>query len=305
MRALHLHPPSTLTLSTTTSIPSPSPTQYLIRVHATSITANELTWAETLRRPSPIPGHDVCGTIVSTPNGISPRFHNGDEVFALTSFSRDGAAAEYVVAEDQELAPKPRNLTSSASAAVPLSVLTAWQALFVHAGLDQMEGEDVSVLVLGAAGGVGVMAVQLARRHCVRRLVGTCSGRNREFVNGLGADEVVDYTKGERVEGKFDIVLDCVGGSAQDECWGNVADGGILVSVATPLPEERKREWPKVRSVFFVVEPHGEQLGILRGLFEKEMLRAFVDQMFPLDEGQAAFDLLAKGHTRGKIILNL
>lgn len=307
MRALHLTPPSLLTISTSTTIPTPSTSQYLIRVHHTAITANELIWPETLLRQLAIPGHDLCGTIVSTPSSppsSSAKFKEGDEVFALTSFSRDGAAAEYVVAEADELAPKPEALTRKEAAAVPLSVLTAWQALFVHGGLANSKGSEVSVLVLGAAGGVGVMAVQLAQWHGVRRLVGTCSGRNADFVKTLGANEVVDYLK-EEVEGLFDVVLDCVGGQAQDGCWKNVKDGGMLVSVAAPLPEEKISEFPKVRSVFFIVEPHGGQLGMLGDLFEKGELKVFVDAEFKLEEGAQAFEMLAKGHTHGKIVLSL
>ena len=184
---------------------------------------------------------------------------------------------------------------------MPLSVLTAWQALFVHGGLTR--SADVSVLVLGAAGGVGVMAIQLARWHGVRRLVGTCSSRNVEFVKGLGAHEVVDYSHDE-VEGQFDVVLDCVGGRAQDECWKNVKEGGMLVSVATPLPEKNSK-YPQVQTVYFVVEPDGRQLGMLSELFESGKMRAFVDADFALEDGASAFELLAKGHTRGKIVITL
>ena len=103
MRALRLQKPSTLLIDASTPIPTPSPTQYLLRVHATAITANELTWPETLGQESSIPGHDVCGTVVSAAAAVAeisfPRFNIGDEINALTSFSRDGAAAEYVLAD--------------------------------------------------------------------------------------------------------------------------------------------------------------------------------------------------------------
>lgn len=306
MRSLRFRKPNTLHIDLSTPIPTPSPTQYLLRVHATAITANELTWPETLQQQASIPGHDVCGTIVSTAAAAetSAHFNIGDEVIALTSFSREGAAAEYVLAEATELAPKPKNLLSREAAAVPLSVLTAWQALFVHGGLTHGSSSGVDVLILGAAGGVGVMAVQVARWIGARRIVGTCSARNGEFVKSLGAHDVIDYTKAE-VEGRFDVVLDCVGGKAQEGCWGNVRDGGVLVSVAAELPEGKKKEYPGVRSVFFIVEPNGEQLDMLGGLFEKGELKAFVDSEFGLEDGAAAFDLLSKGHARGKIVLTL
>ena len=309
MRALHFQPSSTLTLSTTTLIPTPSPTQYLIRVRAAAITADELTWTETLARPKPIPAHDVCGTVVQTPSlfssgtapsGIAPTFNVGDEVVALISFSRDGAAAEYVVAEVDELARKPQRLTDVEAAAVPLSFLTAWQALFLHAIVEP----GFPILILGAAGGVGVMAVQLARWLGMSRIVGTCSAKNAGFVRGLGASEVVDYSC-EKVEGNFDVVLDCVGGKARDEYWQNVKMGGAFVSVAAPIQEDMRMRYPTVRSIFFVVEPNGLQLEKAVQLIDKDELRPVVDRVFALGDGPEAFALLGKRHTRGKIVLEV
>lgn len=312
MRALHLQqPPSTtITLHTDTPTPAPSPTQYLIRVHAAAITADELTWTETLARPSPIPAHDVCGTVVSTPSSSSPSslttttptFNIGDEVIALTSFSRDGAAAEYVVADADELARKPQTLTDVEAAAVPLSFLTAWQALFTHARVHAAQ----SVLILGAAGGVGTVAVQLAR-WCsdTGTVAGTCSAKNAEFVRSLGAHVVVDYESG-KVEGTFDVVLDCVGGKAREECWRNVKMGGTLVSVAAPFSSEEKTQSDGVvKCIFFIVKPSGAELAKAADLIEKGVLRPVVDRVFPLDDGADAFDVLGKRHSRGKIILKL
>ena len=304
MRALHFQPTSTLTLSTTTLIPKPSPTQYLIRVRAAAITADELTWTETLARPKPIPAHDVCGTVVETPSLFSaiviPNFKIGDEVTALVSFSRDGAAAEYVVAEVDEVARKPQKLTDVEAAAVPLSFLTAWQALFTHAHAEP----EQSILILGAAGGVGVMAVQLARWKGMSRITGTCSAKNADFVRELGASEVVDYSS-EKVEGSFDVVLDCVGGKARDECWRNVKMGGALVSVAAPIQEDMRTRYPGVRSEFFVVEPNGGQLEKAVELIDKGELRPVVDRVFPLEDGAKAFAVLGERHTRGKIVLEV
>ena len=304
MRALHFQPPSALTLSTTTVIPTPSPTQYLIRVRAAAITADELTWTETLARPNPIPAHDVCGTVVQTPSlfssGMAPTFKIGDEVVALVSFSRDGAAAEYVIAELHELARKPQRLTDVEAAAVPLSFLTAWQALFLHAIVEP----GYPILILGVAGGVGVMAVQLARWLGMSRIVGTCSAKNADFVRGLGASEVVDYSC-EKVEGTFDVVLDCVGGKARDEYWQNVKRGGAFVSVAAPIQEDMRMQYPTVKSYFFVVEPNGSQLEKAVQLIDKGELRPVVDRVFALDDGPEAFAVLGKRHTRGKIVLEI
>ena len=299
MRALCLHPSATLSVSSEVSTPSPSATQYLIRVHATALTAKELTLSETIQRSLPIPGHDVSGTIVSLPAEGSSDFQVGDEVFALTSFSRDGAAAEYVVADPHELARKPRILNHDEAAAVPLSALTAWQALFVHAALEAGQ----SILVLGAAGGVGTMAVQVANWKGAR-VVGTCSDAKAEFVKSLGAHEIIDYTK-QKVEGEFDVVLDCVGGETQEEGWACVKDGGTLVSIAEPLKDASKTQYPSARSLFFVVEPNGVQLGKISELVEEKKVKPVVEQIFPLEDGEAAFELLAKGRTRGKIVLHI
>ncbi|MCJ1263506.1 hypothetical protein MMC22_003376 [Lobaria immixta] len=286
---MHALPPS----------PSPSSSQYLIRVHATALTANELTWRETITRPLPIPGHDVSGTIVSVPAEGPANFNANDEVFALTSFSRDGAAAEYVLAEEHELARKPGAISHEEAVAVPLSALTAWQALFTHAALEAGQ----LVLVLGAAGGVGTMAVQLARWNGAR-VVGTCSEGKVGFVKSLGAHEVIDYQK-SRVDGKFEVVLDCVGGETQEGGWEHVKEGGILMSVAEPLKDESKKQFPGIRSLFFVVEPNGTQLERIAKAIDEGKVKPVVDRVFPLEKGEAAFELLAHGRTRGKIVLHV
>ena len=185
------------------------------------------------------------------------------------------------------------------AATIPLSALTAWQALFVHA--DMRSGQ--SVLVLGASGGVGVMAVQLAKARGLK-VVGTCGKRNVEYVRSLGADVVFDYGEGE-VEGLFDMVLDCVGGKTQDGGWDRVNDGGMLVSVAEPVKEERQREKAGVRGVFFVVKPDGEMLGKIAALVRDGKVMGIVDSVFRLEEGQKAFEKLAEGHARGKIVLKV
>lgn len=303
MRALRLIDPASSTVSFTESAAPPTPSQsaqYLIRVHATAITANELVWNETLSNTYPIPGHDVSGTIVSVPVAeVSSDFKIGDEVFALIAFSRDGAAAEFVVVEAHELARKPAHLGHEEAAAIPLSALTAWQALFTHATLE----EGQSILVLGAAGGVGTIAVQLAYWKGAK-VVGTCSASKSEYVKDLGAHEVIDY-KTRKVEEKFDVVLDCVGGETQQEGWGNVKDGGILVSIAEAVQEEKKEHFPRIRSQFFIVEPDGQQLGKIGELIEKGSIKPVVDKIFDLEDGKAAFELLAMGRARGKIVLRV
>src|SRR5215831_18085649 len=166
----------------------------LIRVHATGITPAELTYAETYRncdgsdRLPAIPGHEVSGVVESVAHGVTD-VSIGDEVFALTSFCRDGAAAEYVAVHAADLAPKPKTLNLVQAAAVPLSALTVWQAFFDHARL--APGHQ-RVLIHGGAGGVGAFAVQTARWHGAY-VIGTASAENRDFLLDLGANEVIDY----------------------------------------------------------------------------------------------------------------
>ncbi|KAL8827960.1 MAG: hypothetical protein Q9191_002866 [Dirinaria sp. TL-2023a] len=298
MLALQLQSAATLTIDSSVETPQLSPTQYLIRVHACAITANELTWPETVARSLPIPGHDVCGTVISPPSDGSLKFNLGDEVYGLTSFSRDGGAAQYAVAEPEELAPKPRNLTSIECATIPLSLLTAWQALIVHAKIK----DGGSVLILGGSGGVGVMAVQLARAKGMQ-VTTTCGERSIAFVKELGAHSVIDYViDGGDVKGEFDVVLDCVGVRARSKAWRNVKSGGTLVSVAMPIEEG---EGGEANGLFFIVEPNGGQLEGLRDLIEGGKLRPVVDSVYPLQDGEKAFEELAKGHARGKIVLEI
>ena len=136
------------------------------------------------------------------------------------------------------------------------------------------------------------------------RITGTCSARNSEFVRSLGANGVVDYSC-EKVEGVFDVVLDCVGGKARDECWRNIKVGGVVVSIAAPFPDDVKTRFSDVRSVFFIVEPNGAQLAKAGDLIEQGGLRLVVDRVFPLEEGAEAFAVLGKRHTRGKIVLKV
>lgn len=296
MRALRLHPDKTLTVDSIPT-PTPSPTQHLLRVHTTALTTSENLWTETLARPLPIPGHDVCGTILSAPSSHPSPFKPGDCVYGLLSFSRDGAAAEYTLAEPEELALAPESLDYGQAAAMPLSALTTRQALFVHAPSEGRKAD--SVLVLGASGGVGVMAVQIAQAKGMR-VAATCGVGNMEFVKGLGAHEVFDY-RGD-VEGKFDLVLDCVGVEARRKVWRNVKEGGVLVSVAAPIGEG---EGGGRKGKFFVVEPSGGQLRELGELVEGGGLKPVVFKRFGLEDGVRAFEELGRGHMVGKIVIEV
>src|SRR5262249_14898005 len=233
--------------------PQPGPGDALVRVYACAITPTELSWSETYttcdgadRLPS-IPGHELSGVVETvTPDVADTR--TGEAVYALTDFCRDGAAADYISVRARDLAPKPRNLSHTQAAAVPLSALTAWQGLFDHAGLARGQ----RVLIHGAAGGVGTYAVQLAPRPCAY-VIGPSRADNASFLRSLGVREVIDYTA-VRFEDKvrdLDVVLDTVGGDTLERSWGVLRRGGVLVTIVASPPADKAARHG-VRAVFFI-----------------------------------------------------
>jgi NADPH:quinone reductase-like Zn-dependent oxidoreductase len=266
--------------------PRPGPGEALVRVHAAAITRDELDWPA--ERLPAIPSYELSGVVVAG-DGVSP----GDEVYALADFERDGAAAEYAVVPSDLLAPKPQSLSDVESAAIPLAGLSAWQGLFDHGRL--VAGERV--LIHGAAGGVGSVAVQLARSRGAH-VIGTASTGGIETARALGAHEVVDSatTRFEEAVDPVDLVFDTAGGELLRRSPSILRTGGRLVSVA---------EEPSGEGIYFVVEPHREQLVELAGLADRGALRPLIDSVFPLSEAPAAFARSMEPGKRGKVILRV
>jgi NADPH:quinone reductase-like Zn-dependent oxidoreductase len=289
-----------------TAVPLPAMGDVLVRVHAASFTPTEVDWPSTWvdrsgqdRRPV-IPGHEVSGVVATLGFGTSG-LAVGEEVYGVTDWYRDGAAAEYVAVEARNLAPKPATVSHAQAAAAPLAGLTAWQALFVHGDL----GSGQRVLVLGAAGGVGTFAVQLAR-WAGGHVIGT--GRNgvRDLVLELGAEEFVD-AETRRLEEQVqpvDLVLDLVGGELLQRSWPTVKAGGRLVSVVEP-PNPQQAERAGVQARYFIVEPDRAQLGKLAGLIDAGRLRPVVGRVFDLGDGAEAFDAKQGGGLPGKVVLQV
>ena len=286
--------------------PHPGEGEVLVRVYATSVMWQEPTWSETWKTPAgvdrhlPIPCHDLSGVVAEVGTGATS-VAVGEAVYALTEFWRDGAAAEYTISRATDLAPKPRSLDYVQAAGIPLVGLTAWQALFDHAGLSAGQ----SILIHGAAGGVGSMAVQLAR-WAGAHVIGTASARNRDSLLELGANEVIDYTstRFENVLHDVDIVLDTIGGDTMKRSWGVLKKGGLLVSIFSP-PSQEQAKAHGVRAVFFIVEPDREELIQLGNLIDAGQLRSVIETVYPLSEARQAFEGALSGHTRGKIILQV
>ena len=277
--------------------PTPQPGEALVRVHATAITRTELTWDETYQHPDgrsrlpTIPGHEMSGVVESVPPGVRD-LGPGDPVYGLVDFPHDGAAAEFVAMPVSDLALKPRTLDHIHSAAVTLSGLTAWQALFTHGHLEA--GQEV--LIHGGAGGVGIFAVQLAHWKGAH-VIATSSAANLDFLRSLGADETIDYTKTrfEDVLHDIDVVLDAVGGDTVARSWSVLRKGGAMISVAAPSPG----------AVFFIVKPNRDQLEEMAQLIDAGKMKVIVDRVFQLAQARQAFEESLKGHNRGKVVLQV
>jgi NADPH:quinone reductase-like Zn-dependent oxidoreductase len=240
-------------------------------------------------------GSDISGVVESS---RSERFAAGEEVFGLAS---SGGYAELAVAPEQMLAPKPAGLSHEQAAALPVAGMTAWQALFDVGGL----AAGHSVLIAGAAGGVGHLAVQFARVAGLHA-IGTASARNREFVLGLGAARFIDYASAELAEiaGELDVAFDTVGGQTTETLLPCLRRGGILVTIAGAPPEQQAAELG-VRARRLVMSPNADQLARIAELVAADEVKVEIAKVLPLAEVREAHALSESGHTRGKIILTL
>ncbi|RFM26281.1 NADP-dependent oxidoreductase [Deminuibacter soli] len=282
------------------------PGDALVRVLASGTTRNELDWEPTYtdqkgnsRLPS-IPGHELCGVVEKLSPGVNG-VAVGDEVYALTSFFRNGTAAEYIAVEAGVLAPKPKTLDAVEAASVPLSALTAWQALFDHGNL----AAGQKVLIHGAAGGVGLFAVQLARWKGAH-VIATASSSSTTLVKSLGAHEVIDY-KTQRFEALVkdaDLVLDTIGGGTRQQSWKVLKRGGILVSVAGE-PIEQPDALPGVKGVFFIVTAQRLQLIEIGKLIDQGIVKPVIATVVPIEQARQAFELGYQPGKQGKIVLHV
>jgi NADPH:quinone reductase-like Zn-dependent oxidoreductase len=282
------------------SRPEPRIGDVLIQVEAGSFTPTELQWPSTWvdrsgrdRRPV-IPGHEVSGTVVALGYGTT-RLGVGDEVFGLTDWYRDGSLAEFAAVEARNLAIKPGSVSHVDAAAFPMAALTAWQALFVHAHLKAGQ----TVVIHGAGGGVGTMAVQLAV-SAGARVIGTGKPNARDLVLQLGAEQYLDLAHDALSEVKgVDVVFDLVGGDVLHRSWPTLRPGGSLVSIVEAPNAERA----DVNTLFFVVEPNREQLTELARRIDTESLRPVVGSVGALSDGPRLWAEKIAGVVPGKVVL--
>lgn len=296
MQAVRAHgsDPASLTYET---LPRPAPGrgEALIAVHATAVTAGELSWSDTW---PVIPAHDVSGIVAELGDNVAD-LHIGDEVYGLIGFDRSGAAAEYVTVPAAHLTAKPGSADHIEAAAVPLGGLTAWQALIDHANVEKGQ----HVLVHGGAGGVGTYAVQLAA-HFGARVSATASAADADFVTGLGANAVIDYNdRFEDSVADVDVVIDTAGGDALARSLRVLRPGAILIGIAEPPPADIAARG--VRTLYFVVEPNGKQLVELARLVDVGVVRPIVGRVFALADTAAAFATQRDSHIRGKVVIQV
>jgi NADPH:quinone reductase-like Zn-dependent oxidoreductase len=272
----------------------------IVRVHAAGFTPGELDWPSTWadragrdRTPS-VPGHELSGVVAELSYGTTG-LTVGQRVFGLSDWTRDGTLAEYVAVEARNLAPLPADIDHTVGAALPISGLTAWQALFDHGRLEPGQ----TVLIHGAAGGVGSIAVQLAH-EAGARVIGTGRADDRDTVLGLGAESFVDL-QASRFEdvGEADVILDVIGGEILERSAVVVRSGGTLVTIVGP-PKVRPRDG---RAIFFVIEPDRARLADLAQRVRAGRLKVLVGSVKPLAEARAAFSSGQRG--RGKTIIRV
>jgi NADPH:quinone reductase-like Zn-dependent oxidoreductase len=246
-------------------------------------------------------GWDISGIVEELGPGVT-EFAVGEAVYGMPRFPGIAAAyAEFVTAPASELARKPAALDHIHAAALPLVALTAWQALFEAADLHAGQ----RVLIHAAAGGVGHVAVQLAKWKGAH-VIGTASERHADFLAGLGLDELVDYRQRpfEEVVSGVDVVLEPVGGEVRQRSWQVIKPGGIMVSIVGPLPAETAAQYG-VRATNILVRPQGKQLAEIATLVDAGKLKPFVEAVYPLAEAAKAHEHVQTGRTRGKVVLNI
>ncbi|MDT0611234.1 NADP-dependent oxidoreductase [Streptomyces lancefieldiae] len=330
MRAVQLHErggPEVLSYDEV-PVPEPKPGEVLVRVHAVGINPPDWYLRDGLSNIPPetrpkfdlpvIPGTDVSGVVEAVAADVEG-FSAGDEVFGMLRFpSFEGRAyAEYVTAPASDLARKPAGIDHVHAAGAPMSLLTAWQFL-VELGHDHPSpfqkarhrpvalDADTTVLINGAAGGVGHFALQLAKWKGAR-VIAVASGTHESFLRELGADEFIDYTKGrpEELVHDVDLVLDAVGGRESSRFLRTLKRGGALFPVFFGEYDEEETAKLGVTVSGTQVRSNGAQLAEVGHLLDAGAIRVAIDSTFALADARAAHERAARGHIQGKVVLTV
>ena len=273
----------------------PDDGQVLIRIRAASVNAIDWKYRRGFveKRLPAVLGIDVSGTVERS---RADGFAEGDEVFG---FAASGGYAELATASAAAILKKPAGVSHDQAAAIPVAGLTAWQAIFDKGALERGQ----TVLIAGAAGGVGHFAVQFAK-VAGARAIGVGSSRNRDFVLGIGADQYVDYTKqdvAEEISG-VDVAFDAVGSETTASLVPTLREGGLLVTIANAPPEAAAAE-RGARAEMLVMSPAADQLTQIAELVAAGEVRVEIAETIPLADAARGHELSESGHVRGKIIL--
>jgi NADPH:quinone reductase-like Zn-dependent oxidoreductase len=288
--------------------PTPISTELLVEVHAAGV--NPVDWKTRRGRgvskwagePPFGLGWDVAGVVADAGYGVTT-FAPGDRVFGMPWFPRvAGAYAEFVTAPSRQFAHMPDGLSFEEAAALPLASLTAWQALVDTARV----GDGTTVLVHGASGGVGHLAVQVAKARGAH-VIATGRAGNHDFLRSLGVDDCVDREAvpiQDAADG-VDALLDFVGRDETRAELDAIRDGGLLVAIASGASDEARAEADRraIRVAELLVEPDGRALGEIAALVDGGRLKVSLERTFPLEEAGQAHELLESGGVRGKIVL--
>ena len=309
MKAVRIHSYGGSDLLTYEETPKPVPGENdaLIRVQAASINPVDVAFRAGYMQaylPLTFPailGCDVAGTVEAVGSAVTS-LKVGDAVYARTELHRLGGYAEYVLITAAEVVLKPASLNFIQAASLPHASMTAYRSLIDAGGLNAGQ----TVLIHAAAGGVGSIAVQLAKSRGAH-VIGTASSVNQDFLKEIGVDEAIDYTAGPfeaKVKG-VDIVFDTVGGETQARSFQTLKPGGILVSVVQPPSAETAATF-KVRAAFGGANPPGAPiLNEISALVQAGKLKPTVSLVLPLSDAKRGQDLISAGHTRGKIVLQV
>jgi NADPH:quinone reductase-like Zn-dependent oxidoreductase len=286
--------------------PSPTPTEVLVRTAAAGV--NPVDWKTRARggfvgEPPFTVGWDVAGVVEEVGYGVTT-LSVGDRVFGMPRFPREAAAyAEFVTSPSRQLARTPDGLDDVEAGALPLAGLTAWQALVETANVKPGQ----RVLVLAAAGGVGHLAVQIAKARGAH-VLGTARAEKHAFLADLGVDEAIDYTSEDVAEraGEVDVVLDAVGGDTANDALPAVRDSGTVVTLSgTSVGLLRELAGDRIRVEGILVEPDRAGLESLAELAASGALRPHVSHTFPLADAARAHELGETGRTQGKLVLTV
>ena len=274
--------------------------ELLVRIHAAGV--NPVDWKTVFHAYFSIPtiiGSDIAGVVEETGSQVK-NFKRGDEIIGSLEWQKQGAFAEYVATKEQYISLKPKSLSLTDAAGIPLAALTAWQGIFDHG---KMKGGQ-KIVIHAASGGVGLFALQLAKWKGAY-VIATSSERNIDFLLSLGADEVLDYTKYKLTDKvkNADLVLDSiVTPEVQLESFKALKPGGYYVALTASIREELVKDF-NIYTKRFLFHSDPIQLKQITELIESGIVKVFIETSFPLTEARQALEYVHRGRTRGKVVL--